>query len=96
MAMIMRLMVRMRVRMIMRMMVFVVMRMIMRIMVMAAVVAPCTGGPLGRLPRELPPPVISNVKCGQRGCNAIMQLHIDIIVDTRLSLLIYESRGLGI
>ena len=38
------------------------MRMIMRTVVMAAVVAPCTGGPPGRLPMELPPPEIrSNV-----------------------------------
>ena len=66
--MIMRSMVRMRRRMIMRMrmmvfvimrmMVFVIMRMIVFVRVMVAAVAPCTGGPPGRLPMELPPPEI--------------------------------------
>ena len=60
MVMIMRSMVRMRMRMIMkmRMMVFVIMRMMVFVRVMTAVVAPCTGGPPGRLPMELPPPEI--------------------------------------
>ena len=81
--------------MIMRSMVRMRMRMIMRTVVMAAVVAPCTGGPPGRLPMELPPPEIrSNVV--KEVHNAIMQLHIDIIVDTRLSLSMYECSGLVI